>query len=231
MWRRITPAYDIPIALVPWVDGLKRAIPDLQMRDFLIGNSTKVHPSSSWIRRVIAVADKLIFDFLVDDHDTQGTQNWKADIQGRLLHWDTGLGWRDGPFPRTNCFEVLCGTKQWKGVGHHDPNPEYCDKICKFPTATIEMLQEFKNQPNPKLRLSYLLKESLKSDPLYPVFDLGLWKYYSYDKKGNRSGSNIVRLKSLEEFFLGMDKRIDRLLDQVAHCEEKIGSENVYLSE
>ena len=75
------------------------------------------------------------------------------------------------------------------------------------------------------------MKESLKSDPLYPVFDLGLWKYYNYDSKGNRSGTNIVRLKSLEEFFLGMDKRIERLLDHASHCEEKLGAENVYLSE
>lgn len=44
-------------------------------------------------------------------------------MSGTLLHWDTGLGWRDGPFPRTACYDILCGTKQWKGIEHHDPNP------------------------------------------------------------------------------------------------------------
>ena len=64
----------------------------------------------------------LIFHF--KDHDTQGVQNWKADMTGNLLHWDTGLGWRDGPYSRSTCYDILCGTKQWKGVEHHDPNPE-----------------------------------------------------------------------------------------------------------
>jgi len=45
-------------------------------------------------------------------------------MTGNLLHWDTGLGWRDGPYSRSSCYDILCGTKQWKGVEHHDPNPE-----------------------------------------------------------------------------------------------------------
>ena len=67
------------------------------------------------------------------DHDTQGTQNWKADMSGTLLHWDTGLGWKDGPYAHTSCYDILCGTKAWKGVEHHDPNPEtVCLSICWF---------------------------------------------------------------------------------------------------
>lgn len=77
----------------------------------------------------------LIFFFVFFiDHDTQGTQNWKGDMTGTLLHWDTGLGWRDGPYPRTACYDILCGTKQWKGIEHHDPNP---------PTVFIIILIKF----------------------------------------------------------------------------------------
>jgi hypothetical protein len=147
LWKRIWPAYQVPIALVPWVDGLKRGIPSIETRDFLLGNSTMVSPTRAFLKRAMEVADKLIFDFLVDgelsegetsittdhvaDHDTQGTQNWKADMSGRLLHWDTGLGWRDGPFPRTSCYDILCGTKQWKGIEHTDPNPEHVSPSYK----------------------------------------------------------------------------------------------------
>ena len=45
-------------------------------------------------------------------------------MTGQLLHWDTGLGWQHGPYPVSACYDVLCGTKEWKGVAHTAPNPK-----------------------------------------------------------------------------------------------------------
>lgn len=64
--RLFIPSYDIPLALLPWVDGLQRAIPDLNTRDFLLGNSTMRHPTHSFLTKALGAADKLIFDYLLD---------------------------------------------------------------------------------------------------------------------------------------------------------------------
>ena len=53
------------MALLPWVDGLQRGIPDLDIRDFLIGNYTR-SVSKKFLSQALAAADKLVFDFLVD---------------------------------------------------------------------------------------------------------------------------------------------------------------------
>lgn len=53
------------MALLPWVDGLQRGIPDLDIRDFLIGNYTRP-VSKKFLSQALAAADKLVFDFLVD---------------------------------------------------------------------------------------------------------------------------------------------------------------------
>eukprot|EP00012_Vannella_robusta_P000216 CAMPEP_0206183466 /NCGR_PEP_ID=MMETSP0166-20121206/655_1 /ASSEMBLY_ACC=CAM_ASM_000260 /TAXON_ID=95228 /ORGANISM="Vannella robusta, Strain DIVA3 518/3/11/1/6" /LENGTH=369 /DNA_ID=CAMNT_0053598327 /DNA_START=125 /DNA_END=1234 /DNA_ORIENTATION=+ len=228
--RRLGPSYDIPLALLPWVDGLQRAIPSLEIRDYLIGNSTST-VSRSFLSKALAAADKLIFDFLVDDHDTQGTQNWKADMSGTLLHWDTGLGWKDGPYAHTSCYDILCGTKAWKGVEHHDPNPETCDRICKFRKSTVEKLRHLQQETDSKKRLGWLVNESLKADELYPVFDLAIWRYYTYDKDGNRA-SSVTTHTSVDDFFIGMNDKIDRLLRHVDDCALTFGGEeNILLEE
>ena len=63
--KRLSPAYDIPIALLPWVDGLQRGVPDLDTRDFLIGNYTRP-VTRKFLAQALAASDKLVFDFLVD---------------------------------------------------------------------------------------------------------------------------------------------------------------------
>ena len=79
-------------------------------------------------------------------------------------------------------------------------------------------------------RLSYLLHESLKDDPLYPVFDLSLWRYYTYDKDGNRDKTMVTHL-SVDEFLYGMDEKIILLLEHIGGCEEKLGRDVVYREE
>jgi len=228
LWKRTIPSYKVPIALLPWIEGLQRGIPSLEVRDYLIGNFT----GKATLKLRIEAGDastKLVFDYLVDDHDTQGIQNWKADITGKLIHWDSGLGWRDGPYPRTACYDVLCGTKQWKGVEHHEPNPETCNRICKFRRSVVDTVMAYRNETDSKQRLSYHLKESLKQDPLYPVFNLGLWRYYNYNKDGERSGGETAYLNP-EQFFLGMDSRIQKIAAHMEECHEKLG-DAMYLVE
>lgn len=149
-------------------------------------------------------------------------------MSGRLLHWDSGLGFRDGPYPRTSCYDILCGTKQWKGIGHHDPNPETCNRICRFREDTIEKLRAYRARPKKQSRLSEDLMEAMKEDPLYPVFHLGLFRFYNYNSKGERSGSETVHLKS-EAFFYGIESRLKKLVTHFDGCVEEFGEEFVTL--
>lgn len=81
-----------------------------------------------------------------------------------------------------------------------------------------------------KKRLGYLLHESLKSDDLYPVFNLSIWRYYEYDEEGNRAETKTVHT-SVDDFFMGMDEKVTRFLDHVENCKEKFGEEFVLLEE
>jgi hypothetical protein len=45
------------------------------------------------------VSRKIVFDFLLDDHDSQAAHNYRSDAQNTLLHWDSGLAWRHGLAP------------------------------------------------------------------------------------------------------------------------------------
>ena len=40
--------------------------------------------------RYYQIVDETLAHKQMIDHDTQGVQNWKADMTGRLVHWDTG---------------------------------------------------------------------------------------------------------------------------------------------
>lgn len=44
----------------------------------------------------LQVARKALFDFLLDDHDSQASHNYMKESGGKLLHWDSGLAWRHG---------------------------------------------------------------------------------------------------------------------------------------
>ena len=50
---------------MPWVEGLQRAIPDLNTRDYLIGNYTG-KTSLKMNTTAANASDKLVFDYLVD---------------------------------------------------------------------------------------------------------------------------------------------------------------------
>jgi hypothetical protein len=80
------------------------------------------------------------------------------------------------------------------------------------------------------MKLSYLLKKSLQSDSLFPLFQYALYRFYTYDKKGNRNGDVTAHLTPVDAFFKGMDIRIEKLLDHISECEVKFG-EKVYLYE
>eukprot|EP01095_Lingulamoeba_sp_RSL-Kostka_P006344 TRINITY_DN198_c1_g1_i1.p1 TRINITY_DN198_c1_g1~~TRINITY_DN198_c1_g1_i1.p1 ORF type:complete len:409 (-),score=92.62 TRINITY_DN198_c1_g1_i1:7-1233(-) len=226
-FNRLLPGYEVEMALVPWISRLERAIPRISIKNYLVVNKS-VALTSSALFEASEVSDKLVFDYIIDDHDTQGIQNWKADGTGQLLHWDSGLGWRDGPFSHSSCKDILCGTKEWKGIGHHDPNPPECERICRFRKSTIDRLKHFLDTNDKTQKIPYLLDKSLKSDPLYPVFNLGIFRYYNYDNNGKRTTIELSHLHH-EIFYYGLETRVATLLEHVDECIDKHGEDRVYL--
>lgn len=214
-FRRNLGRYSAKMALVPWMEDLKRSIPSLDVRDALTIKDNTPLPEDKVDRKYCGdVSDKLVFDFIIDDHDTQGIQNWKADIASQLLHWDSGLGWRDGPFSHRRCLDILCGTKEWKGVSHYDPNPPTCDRICRFRKSTVKRVKKWwdAGDGHPSKSIGEALKRSLAADPLNPLFHLGIFRY-----RTSSGREQDVHLEP-EIFFDGLQKRLRMLLDHVEEC-------------
>jgi hypothetical protein len=104
------------------------------------------------------VSNKIVFDFLLDDHDAQARHNYLADKNGMLLHWDSGLAWRHGrqiyyqfvcvrfysyfllgPNARLKCKnELLCGTVEWQETANSN-----CTSICMFSKSTYFQMMDY----------------------------------------------------------------------------------------
>lgn len=64
---------------------------------------------------------------------------------------------------------------------------------------------------------------------MFPVFDLAIWRYYEYDEDGNRASTKTVHT-SVDDFFIGMDEKVVRILEHVDNCIETFDENFVLLS-
>jgi hypothetical protein len=105
--------------------------------------------------------------------------------------------------------------KAWKLATNS--NAALCNKICRFSNSTyfkLQRLQEDRNFPQ-------LLRESLSKDILSPLFHFGLYEHVLYDLRP----AYFVA----DNFFEGMNFKLDVLVDYIRHCIDKYGFENVIL--
>ena len=82
------------------------------------------------------------------DHDKEWEFNWKATKENNNLHWDSGLGWRHGPFGLESCLEILCGTTKWR---EQQTPQEPCRPISIFRNETIQYLR--RHSANQRMRI------------------------------------------------------------------------------
>ena len=93
-------------------------------------------------------------------------------------------------------------------------------------TFTVDMDNTHRRNVNLLLedehvKLGYRLKQALSESPLFPGFD-----YLTY--YGDSTESEIVRFH-YDEFFDGVDVRLQRLLDHVDGCVHAFGESQVLL--
>ena len=79
--------------------------------------------------------------------------------------------------------------------------------------------------------LGSLLEESLRSDPLYPVFSYGIYNAKLKNETApNPKGKTTTKVHFLpENFFYGMDVKVNRFLEHVDYCVEQFGADEVFL--
>jgi len=76
--------------------------------------------------------------------------------------------------------------------------------------------------------IGYLLREALKSDPLTPIFHMGMYRYSEFSKKLNDyTGEAYVIRFSADSFHQGMQHRLKALFQHVDLCIAEYGEEKV----
>jgi hypothetical protein len=162
-----------------------------------------------------------VFDFLVDDHDRQAEKNWiEYEVDSRLILWDNGLAWSHGPYGRESCLDILCGSNSWRALRSRLTVSKQCQRICTFRKSTIDKLRNFTTADETN-RLGYRLRQAMADSEYAPFFDSSV--YYS-----NANREELVHFAA-DQFFTGMDIKVERLLKHVDTCIETHGEERVIL--
>lgn len=199
------------------------------------------------------MSTKIVFDYLIDDHDGAGSQNYKREGQGQLLHWDSGLAFRHGPHgiegtvkpgKVRRCTDILCGLSVWKRryeelvqeeareAGQPEPVDIICPRICRFSKAVIEQLHEV-------ARNSTLARKVGRQDPRYqhglsaqmerslradPTFPVTQYGNFYADTHARKwFDHGLVRFLP-ENFWNGIEHRVVELLMHVDACIEAHGT-------
>lgn len=215
-WKRWVPEYQVPVSITLWMESTRNAAPSLHIQSYLTHQYHDVRMKNL----ASMIANKIIFDFLLDDHDSQAGHNYRADVDGMILHWDSGLAWRHGPYAREKCKELLCGAVPWVELAERQG--QECQPICRFSEETYRLLLDLSRGD----KLSARVMKLMEDDPTFPVVHHGFYyidthvRLWSHHKK--------VRF-ILKNYLEGFDKRIEVLLDHMNDCIRSYGEESVLL--
>jgi len=233
-WKRWVPEYQVPVSITLWMEDTSNATPSLQIQSYL----THKYHDIRMKNLAIMISKKIIFDFLLDDHDSQAGHNYRADAEGTILHWDSGLAWRHGPYAREKCTELLCGAVPW--VEFAERKGQQCQPICRFSEDTYRLFLDLSrggmfrtvlrnhNLMSTSLedKLSTRVMKLVEDDPTFPVVHYGFFyidthvRLWSYHKK--------VRF-ILKNYLEGLDQRVQVLLEHMNNCIQLNGVESVLL--
>jgi len=253
--RRLLPEHGVAVSMHAWVDDLRSAVPSSRLRDVLVMHKPAL---ASEVTEVRAVSTKIVFDYLIDDHDGSGAQNYKREGQGPLLHWDSGLAFRHGPHgmegaPKEGkvrrCTDILCGLSVWrdryaelvrqeaKELGQPRPHDVVCPRICRFSRTVIEQLHEVaRNSTTARKvgrqdeRFQWGLGAKLeRSLREDPTFPVTQYGYFYTDTHDRKwLDHGLVRFLP-DNFWKGIERRVVELLMHVDACIEKYGRTEVLL--
>jgi len=226
-WGRLLywlPSRLVRVSMHAWVTGLNTRSPSYSVGEYLRHHEPlEKLPSAS---RVLDYADVVLFDFLLDDHDRMGTHNWKTSADGRMMVWDSGLAWNYGPYHADT--EILCGTHIWNGDHPidtpHDIRRPHCKRICRFRKESIEQLRAF-HRPG-AVSLGEALEEEMNRDGVPHAFESGI---YNIHRSGWLWWFNAVGRFHTQDFFEGIDHRVQVLLDHVEYCIDQYGEDQVLM--
>jgi hypothetical protein len=120
----------------------------------------------------------------------------------------------------------------------------YCDTVCVFRSRTVERLKSLSRRytENPADWMGNRLKEALMKDPLYretgdetsrggvgSIFRYGVFHPNETQQQGKLPGRpHLIRFED-EDFYEGMDFKVEMLLDHIARCINVFGTERVLL--
>ena len=204
------------------------------------------------------MSTKIVFDYLIDDHDGSGAQNYKREGEGQLLHWDSGLAFRHGPHgiegnvkpgKVRRCTDILCGLSIWRQryeefilqeareQGKPKPTDIVCPRICRFSRVVIEQLQEVARNSSAARkagrqdhRYQYGLAAKMeRSLRSDPTFPVTQYGYFYADTHARKwLDHGMVRFLP-ENFWRGIEHRVVELLMHVDSCVEAHGASEVLI--
>ena len=162
------------------------------------------------------------------DHDREKPHNWIADANKQLLLWDSGLAFAHGPRGKESCLNILCGPDRWRVDSDKSPSKQDqkpCRRICRFRESTVRKLSEMATRNATALSngqtVGTLFRAALKADLIHPVLRFPL--YYT-----SLSGYPKIHFPE-EEFAIGLDTKVDRLLVHIDDCLRQYGADRVIL--
>jgi len=214
------PEQDIPVSMHAWMEGLITTAPKFDVQDYLAFYDQPKF-SKDQKKHAADVSDTMIFDFLIDDHDREKEHNWMSDTYKNLLIWDSGLAFSHGPYGRDSCLDLLCGPSQWNERSKYEFGLEKCTRICRFRNSTIFQLESMsryraRNAPS----LGTRLQQALQQDNLAPVIQYNL--YYLWGR--------WPKVRFMEEnFYLGLDAKLERFWKHYDQCVLKHGQDAVLI--
>jgi hypothetical protein len=250
------PAYDIDCVLLPWLQNFAQGTATwarLQSKPVIrfLSQPTPHTPlmadaSLPALRGVMIpaeayfvldVADTLVFDFLLEDHDRQAEKNWvtmnlgsptdpscprlAGSWQGSclvtILLWDSGLAFRHGPLGRHDDLAEdrysnrHCLTVlKGSNIARNIVNQNATHSyLCRFRRTTYHQLLSWTAVGRPSL--TALLESRLRQDPLFPHFRFGIYNNpaaFWWDR----------RVFASEAFFEGIELRLRTLLIHISAC-------------
>lgn len=210
--------HNIYISLQPWMDELSNEPPSLQIRNYLMMTERNIPKNSKLMQELIDVSDTLVYDFLVDEHDRKAEKNWIVSQNKTQLLWDNGLAFDHGPYGKDSCLDILCASNEWRGI---IPKNKPCERICRFSESMYHKLVSFSNEKDDHNRLGRKIQKSVDSDLLAPLFHFLLYEHFKDDR-------NRVSFK-VDNFWEGMEIKLDRMLGHMDYCIERYGKNAVLL--
>jgi len=227
--RNFFPEHDVYISVHAYMETLNYAPPPVPIMEYLthtpyVHRKIPFHPEiyGEPGEMIKLVSDVVAFDYILDDHDRKRPHNWMMDGERKLLLWDSGLSFNHGPMNRRSCSSLLCGPESFQEHGKNVHKLKTCAKICRFRASTIEHLRSLStNNTSYGSSFGSLVKKDLESAEI-PVFDWNV--YYKVRSKGFPKTSFPD-----EDFYRGLDKKLNMFLDHVSSCIGKFGEADVLM--